>query len=646
MKAVVNERVLEAAVKEGAKTGTHLKQLESCQLPFQTKTNPAVQYEVTFAKTSRTIQTLEGKAHCEAGDAIITGVIGEQWPVQAADFPRKFFPGEGQAAGASGRYLKYFASVQAARLDTSLEIELSDGRGCLQGKPGDWCVWYGPEDASIVRSDVFVRTYELARVPVYVSLATHLAPEERSEARAALGRLRPHLPNTPLLIAENASTDPAASPVWFNVTRDFEYGRHAIPPSLAITPRALVANELIAALAAGKRAASALGFTLSRFSALWAGGGRTSLAAEMVKTIAAQLAAVEDFNARLAADKPPYAPSHFIENRQPALEPPGLARLVRIGEVADKLAVDYQANWQRLVLATTKDLAALGSRYSPYKILGLAWLLARSPWSLISLGLIAAAMLAAYSEVHQFGPLPFLLAYSGALMLAWWRYAAAKAQRWEARHQDLRLLAEWLRAFHIQSLLHPAQAMTEDLLVKQHADSGWVRLALRSLIYAQPQDCAAADTAGAMCWVQEHFVRRQIDYHENTLIERREKAVATLAVAARAGSLAFLASLLALVGLQIADTYFLHAEEGLWTHVLGISQLLSLAFWGAMRKVMDIFGLEQEIQRGELVLHALRRAEGGTSVNAVLQAVKAFVRDQEDWHALHRSKPVEAATGA
>ena len=186
MKAVVNERVLEAAVKEGAKTGTHLKQLESCQLPFQTKTNPAVQYEVTFAKTSRTIQTLEGKAHCEAGDAIITGVIGEQWPVQAADFPRKFFPGEGQAAGASGRYLKYFASVQAARLDTSLEIELSDGRGCLQGKPGDWCVWYGPEDASIVRSDVFVRTYELARVPVYVSLATHLAPEERSEARAAL----------------------------------------------------------------------------------------------------------------------------------------------------------------------------------------------------------------------------------------------------------------------------------------------------------------------------------------------------------------------------------------------------------------------------------------------------------------------------
>ena len=185
MKAVVNERVLEAAVKEGAKTGTHLKQLESCQLPFQTKTNPAVQYEVTFAKTSRTIQTLEGKAHCEAGDAIITGVIGEQWPVQAADFPRKFFPGEGQAAGASGRYLKYFASVQAARLDTSLEIELSDGRGCLQGKPGDWCVWYGPEDASIVRSDVFVRTYELARVPVYVSLATHLAPEERSEARAA-----------------------------------------------------------------------------------------------------------------------------------------------------------------------------------------------------------------------------------------------------------------------------------------------------------------------------------------------------------------------------------------------------------------------------------------------------------------------------
>lgn len=32
--------------------------------------------------------------------------------------------------------------------------------------------------------------------------------------------------------------------------------------------------------------------------------------------------------------------------------------------------------------------------------------------------------------------------------------------------------------------------------------------------------------------------------------------------------------------------------------------------------------------------------------DVVFRAAKAFVRDQEDWHGLHRSKPVEAATGA
>ena len=79
-------------------------------------------------------------------------------------------------------------------------------------------------------------------------------------------------------------------------------------------------------------------------------------------------------------------------------------------------------------------------------------------------------------------------------------------------------------------------------------------------------------------------------------------------------------------------------------HMLLILQVAGLALWGSMRKVMDTFALEQEIQRGQVVLDALKRANA-TDNESIIQAAKVFAQDQAAWHALRRSKPVEATTG-
>lgn len=79
-------------------------------------------------------------------------------------------------------------------------------------------------------------------------------------------------------------------------------------------------------------------------------------------------------------------------------------------------------------------------------------------------------------------------------------------------------------------------------------------------------------------------------------------------------------------------------------HVLLILQVAGLALWGSMRKVMDTFALEQEVQRGKIVLDALKRANVSDR-ESIIQAAKVFAQDQVAWHALRRSKPVEVTTG-
>ena len=639
---------------------TDLEALRLRAVAYQTR-SAAAAVEVAFASQPQIVQTLEGPVRCQAGDAILSGVQRERWPVARELFERKYEPAAGQAAGLPGPYRKRFARVQATRLRTRLELSLSGDRGRLSGQPGDWCVWYAPDDAAIVAADVFPKTYELSRVPVYVGLA-ELPQAARAQAAAACAALQAMLPCTPLVCVDHPDERGDAEPIWFRVIDGASrHEPHAIAPSLEVRLADLAGGRVATALREALRRRSLLGFSRERIRDLCsARPAEPQPALGMLDTVVAQLAAVDRFNGWLAADDPDQdaarraeaawtvEPSNFIDSRQDLAEPDGLDRLVRIGAVADAVAVHYQTRWQQLVLATTKEIASAAKATVLGKGVALGTLLLRHPLSLVALGVFAALMLAAAPELagQQWvagGSLPFLLLYVAALVLAWWRYARAKSERWEGTHQDLRLLAEWLRVAHARLVADDPVSVLDCLQVRQHADSGWVRLALRSLLQAQPV-AAAADPHG-LAWVRRRFVDAQVDYHKGTLITRREKAIDVLSFGARLGARLFLGTLLALVAWEIVCVA-LHRDAGWPGHVLAITQLVSLAFWGAMRKTIDVLGLEQEVVRAEVVLHALTQAQRSQDLRGVRDATGTFAKDQEDWHSLHRSKPIEATTGA
>ena len=140
-------------------TSGYLSALEKNRTQYATR---SVEVAVQFSSVRCTISTLEGPVECNPGDAIVTGVANEQWPVPRVVFDKKYEPAEGQSAGSPGRYVKRTAYVQAAQLEQSVSITLSDARGTLQGQAGDWIVWYAPDDAAIVAKDIFSKLYKPA----------------------------------------------------------------------------------------------------------------------------------------------------------------------------------------------------------------------------------------------------------------------------------------------------------------------------------------------------------------------------------------------------------------------------------------------------------------------------------------------------
>ena len=117
--------------------------------------------QVAFARTPGTLTTLEGPVHYAAGDALLTGMAGDRWPVRRAGFETRYVPAPDTPAGADGAYLKQPLPVLARQIDAAFAVRLPDGQ-VLQGKPGDWLVQYGPGDQAIVADALFHATYHAA----------------------------------------------------------------------------------------------------------------------------------------------------------------------------------------------------------------------------------------------------------------------------------------------------------------------------------------------------------------------------------------------------------------------------------------------------------------------------------------------------
>ncbi len=117
--------------------------------------------DVRFASRPQNIQTLEGPVECTIGDAILTGVKGETWPVPHKRFMDTYAPVPPTRLGQAGRYAKKPSDVWAGRLAASHEVTLSGNRGVLYGHPGDILIEYSDGDQAIVAADIFNQTYQL-----------------------------------------------------------------------------------------------------------------------------------------------------------------------------------------------------------------------------------------------------------------------------------------------------------------------------------------------------------------------------------------------------------------------------------------------------------------------------------------------------
>ena len=119
----------------------------------------AILVQVRFCSSDTQVETLEGRVAAEAGDAIVTGSQGEQWPVRLARFDEKYRALA--QPGVDGTYQTLPIEVLALTVAAEFTVILSDGESCLHGNAGDWLIDYGDGSLGIVNPAIFNATYEI-----------------------------------------------------------------------------------------------------------------------------------------------------------------------------------------------------------------------------------------------------------------------------------------------------------------------------------------------------------------------------------------------------------------------------------------------------------------------------------------------------
>lgn len=118
---------------------------------------------VVFATNDGEMLTLEGVVKYRKGDALLTGVKGESWPMERLKFDNYYEPYREERDGFKSLYVKRDQLVWALRLEKEFSINLSNERGILRGMPGDWLVQYSPGDVAVVNASIFEASYEVSQ---------------------------------------------------------------------------------------------------------------------------------------------------------------------------------------------------------------------------------------------------------------------------------------------------------------------------------------------------------------------------------------------------------------------------------------------------------------------------------------------------
>jgi len=120
---------------------------------FETAKRP-IPLEFRIAEKDEVIQTKEGPVKASAGDAIMTGTEGENWPIPGDKFEQTYDDlGDGTAA-------KKNIPVFAKQMAEPFQVKVSWSNDLLQGEAGDYLVQYGVGDYGVVGREIFGKTYE------------------------------------------------------------------------------------------------------------------------------------------------------------------------------------------------------------------------------------------------------------------------------------------------------------------------------------------------------------------------------------------------------------------------------------------------------------------------------------------------------
>ena len=120
---------------------------------FETAKKP-IPLGFRIAEEDEVIQTKEGPVRASAGDAIMTGTEGENWPIPAAKFEQTYDVIE------PGTAAKKDIPVFAKEMPEEFQVKVSWSEDLLQGVPGDFLVQYGPGDYGVVGREIFRKTYK------------------------------------------------------------------------------------------------------------------------------------------------------------------------------------------------------------------------------------------------------------------------------------------------------------------------------------------------------------------------------------------------------------------------------------------------------------------------------------------------------
>jgi hypothetical protein len=108
-----------------------------------------------IAENDETVVTREGPVQAKRGDAILTGIEGEVWPIQASKFLATY------DVLSIEKCRKKPIEVLVVCVDRPFQVVVSYQDNLLDGKPGDWLVQYDEANYGIVGRDIFEKTYDV-----------------------------------------------------------------------------------------------------------------------------------------------------------------------------------------------------------------------------------------------------------------------------------------------------------------------------------------------------------------------------------------------------------------------------------------------------------------------------------------------------